>query len=67
VERRTAVFVTLARDKTSSSWFLVELPRFENSRNVETTVWLALRLVYLGSGIPSWRQILRANRSAISV
>ena len=43
------------------------LPRFENSRNVEMSIWLAVRLVYFGSGIPSWRQILRANRSAISV
>jgi hypothetical protein len=31
------------------------------------TIWLVVRLVYFGSGIPSWRQILRANRSAISV
>src|SRR6266536_2495792 len=43
------------------------LPRFGNSRNVEMSVWLAVRLVYFGSGIPSWRQIFRANRSAISV
>jgi hypothetical protein len=36
VDRRTTLFVTLARTKCLSS-FLTELPRFENSRNVEMT------------------------------
>ena len=35
VNRRTTVFVTLAQGKPCSSSSLAELPRFENSRNVE--------------------------------
>jgi hypothetical protein len=31
------------------------------------TIWLAVRLVYFGSGIPSWRQILRQQISNLCV
>jgi hypothetical protein len=37
VDRSTTLFVTLARTKCLSS-FLAELPRFENSRNVEMEI-----------------------------
>jgi len=46
VDRRTSVSVIPVRDKTGWSSFLAELPRFENSRNVEMTTF---RRVYLTS------------------
>ena len=63
----TSTFREFSKRQNESSRTSVTLRRFENSRNVEMSTWLAVRPVYSGSGIPSWRQILRANRSAISV
>lgn len=40
---------------------------FPEFRNVEMRIWLPVRLGYFGSGIPSWRQIFLARRSATSV
>ena len=49
--------------KPSSRWGNLDVSR--TSRSIESTTYAGLS--YFGSGIPSWRQILRARRSAISM
>jgi len=44
----------------TASPFLAELPRFDNSQNVEMSIKVTVRRVCFGSGTPSGDRISRA-------